>query len=664
MKRKRKDGVMPEKRVKSNSREYADLVSVSVILYLLDKFADWVYGSLIQGFFGRVFTAYSVEERAFEQGFVKNYFKDSYLVRTYFRRCRGAISEGFENSFFLRKLRSLTLHFKHVSIRSYGNFWLMFGIYTVLVYFIKMLLPFFETDPNHVLITALIISVVSIPLLTTKETLAAAVGNSKMVGKLFVAAFGFREENFEAFPSHARHDNTVMIVLGMLCGVLTFFVHPLYIPLFAAIVLVLLLVFTTPEIGVLGILAGFPFLSYLSYPTISLALLVLATFLAYLIKVFRGKRILRMDFFDWMVLIFLLAIYFGGRISVGGEFSYQSALISCTLMLGYFLLVNLMRTKQWVHRCMVSLVSSATVVSAIGIGQYFFGVLNRSTLDLSYFSDIKGRVTSLFENPNVLGFYLVTIFPLALYFLVRAKGFKKRLGAFSVCTLMVVCVVLTWSRGAWLAMLISSAIFLTIYTRKTLRYLLLSVFAVPFLAFLLPDTVIRRFLSIGNFADSSTTYRLYTWRGTWDAICDFFVSGVGYGVETYQAVYPEYAYAGMASAEHSHNLILQILFSMGVFALLIFLFVVLLFVQRNLENIKLASDQTTRMMIAGALCGALALLLMGIFDYVWYEYRIFFLFWCIFGLASALARIDRNERERKQMLQIAEEDYASVDFEI
>ena len=108
MRRKRKDGVTPKKSSKLNRKEYADLVSVSVIIYLLDSFCDWIYHSLIEGFFGRIMTAYSSEEAAFDRGYVKNYFKESYLVRKYFRRLRSAISSGFENSFFLGKLRAWT----------------------------------------------------------------------------------------------------------------------------------------------------------------------------------------------------------------------------------------------------------------------------------------------------------------------------------------------------------------------------------------------------------------------------------------------------------------------------------------------------------------------------------------------------------------------------
>lgn len=664
MKRKRKEGVLSKKHQKSNSREYVGLASVSVIIYLLDTFSDWVYRSLIEGFFGRIFTAYSIEEAAFENGFVKNYFKQSYIVNQYFRRCRRAISKSFENSFFLGKLRILIENLTHVPVRAYGHFWLSFGIYTILVYFIKMLLPFFETEAIDVVIIGIVITLVSIPLLFSKFSLAAEAGNSTIIGKLLISGFGFRDEHFESGKIVSKRYYGVMRFLGMACGVLTFFMHPLYVPAAFALILLLLLVFATPEIGVLSILAFFPFLSFLDYPTIALAVFVLATFLSYLFKVFRGKRILKFDLLDWMIVFFGVAIYFGGRISAGGEASYQSALLSCALMLGYFLIVNLIRTKQWLLRCFIALVSSATVVSLIGILQYFFGTLNRSTLDLSHFSDIKGRVTSIFENPNILGFYLAAIFPLALYFLVSAKSFRKKLPALLSCVAIFICVVMTWSRGAWLAVLITSLIFFLIYTRKTLRYLLLLLLGSPLIAFLLPQTVIRRFLSIGSFADSSTSYRLYTWRGTWDAICDYFVSGVGYGTETYQVVYPGYAYAGMASAEHSHSLPLQILFSMGIVALVIFLIVVFFFVQRSLETITLTADSATCMMSAAALCSGLAFLIMGLFDYVFYQYRVFFLFWCILGLASALARIDRNARQRKQILQITEADYVSADFDI
>ena len=358
----------------------------------------------------------------------------------------------------------------------------------------------------------------------------------------------------------------------------------------------------------------------------------------------------------------MVAIYFGGAISVGGKSSYYSALVSCALMLGYFLIVNLMRTKEWILRCFKAMVASATIVSCMAIVQYIFGRLNRSTLDLRYFSNIKGRVTVIFGNANLLGFYLAMVFPLALYFLLQTSGLKKKILPFCSCLAFLFAIVFTWSRGAWLALLVSLLVFLLIYTRKTLRYLVLLLLATPLAVFWLPDSVRQRFLSIGSFSDSSVAYRLYTWKGTWQAIKEYFVSGVGYGDEAYAQIYPAFAYSGMETAPHSHNLFLQILFSLGIFGLLIFLVIAFLFIQRNLENIKSTKDRSVRFLNTALLCSGISVFTMGLFDYVWYHYRVFFLFWILLGLSAALSRVDRAEQYRKNLLDIPDPQSASVDI--
>ncbi len=681
MKRKEKDGVsVKAKRQVKSKNEYADLVSVSVIVFLLDKLTDWVYRCLIEGFFGRIFTAYSSEQAAFERSAFRHYFVGSKKTRGYFRRTREFLSDNFESSFFIGKLQSAMRGLQMMSLRAYGNFWMSFGIFTILIYFIRMFLPFFDTADMGFLITGIVIAIASLPLVSARGSLVSAVGKSRMLRSLCMDAFGFREEVFERKHAHKRRTSWT-ILLGMLCGMITFFLHPLYVPLAVGVFVTILLVFATPEIGILLSLFAFPFFSYFSSPTLVLAILVATTFASYWIKLIRGKRILRFELYDLMILLFGITVLFGGMITAGGLPSYEAALISCVLMLGYFLVVNLMRTKAWIRRCFEALVSSATVVSLMGIWQFFFGKLNRSTLDLSQFSDIKGRVTVLFDNANILGFYLAMVFPLALYILVQAKTRLRKIPILLACTSMLICLILTYSRGAWIACLVSVLIFFLIYSRKTMRYLMLLsaaiptlaatvpilVSAVPMLSFLLPDNVIKRFLSIGNLSDSSSSYRIYTWQGTLDAIRDFFLGGAGYGTETYGQIYPSYAYAGMETAEHSHNLFLQIWFSLGIFALIVFLFVIILFIQRGLETIKVSGDASMSLMTAGVLCGGIAMLVMGLFDYVWFSYRIFFLFWIFVGLVAAVSRINSAERQQQQqqeLLNMSDSQRAVIDWSL
>ncbi len=651
-----------EKHTAKKANKATDFVAVGIFVYLLDRFADWFYTSIVEGFFGKIFTAYSAEQNAFENGFLKHYFTGNLKVKEYARKLRAFLSRNFEDSYLLNRGANFIASLKMMSIRSFGNFWMSFGIYTIIVYFVKMFVPALAKADIATLIVGIIACLCSLPMLFSKGTLISAVGRSTFTRLLFAEAFGFRDENFdkkvEASPKHANF----MILFGMICGVLTLLIDPLLIPASILGIILLLLVFSTPEVGILISLFFLPFFTFLANPTISLSILVLLTFLSYIFKIIRGKRIIKIELLDIAVIVFGVMVYFGGVISVGGEISYLSALLTCSLMIGYFLVVNLMRTQKWLNRCFVALISSATVVSFMGILQYFFGTLNVSWLDRDYFPDIKGRVTALFENSNVLAAYLVMVFPLILCFLLRSTG-KNRMLAFISSVSLFLCIVFTWSRGAWLALIFSVLLYFFMYSKKTVRFLCGLIFIIPFAVFLLPDNIVRRFMSIGDMADSSISYRVYTWKGTLNAISENLFGGVGYGTETYREFYPTYSYAGMEAAEHSHSLYLQLWFSLGIVGLIVFCLLMFLFVQQSLENIKITSDIQNKMQTTAVFCSVIAALIMGAFDYIWYNYRVFFVFWIMIALASAYARVDRAERRRKNIAYDNDSRKAFIDIE-
>ncbi len=647
---------------KTNKAKATDFVAVSIFVYLLDRFADWFYTSLIEGFFGKIFTAYSAEQKAFENSFLMHYFTGNLKVKEYAHKLRAFLSRNFENSYLLKKFTNFIFSFKNMSIRSYGNFWMAFGIYTIIIYFVKMFVPALVEADIRSLIIGIIACICALPMLFSKGTLLSAVGNSVLTRLLFAEAFGFREETFDKINNSSHKRANFMILLGMLCGVLTLLVDPLFIPSVILGIILIILIFSTPEIGILLSIFLLPFFSFLSNPTISLSILVLVTFLAYIFKIIRGKRIIKIELIDFAVIVFGVMIYFGGVISVGREVSYQSALLTCSLMIGYFLVVNLMRTQKWLNRCFIALASSATLVSLAGILQYFFGTLNVSWLDRDYFPDIKGRVTVLFENSNVLAAYLVMVFPLVLCCFLNSSG-KNRLLTLISSVSIFTCIIFTWSRGAWLALIISCLLYFLMYSKKTLRFLCAIIFIIPFAVFILPDNIIRRFMSIGDMADSSISYRVYTWKGTFNAIRENLLGGVGYGTETYREYYPTYSYAGMETAEHSHSLYLQLWFSLGIIGLIIFAVLMFLFVQQSLENIKTTTDTQNKMQTAAVFCAIVAALIMGMFDYVWYNYRVFYVFWIMIALSSAYSRVDRADQRRKNVCYENDSQKAFIDIE-
>ncbi len=641
------------------------LSSAGFIIYWLDLLVTSIYHALSNGFFGKIFTSYSKEQKAFESGFLKNHFTTGTKLQQYFRNVRQYISRSFQTSYFVQKLESFFRSLLAIPLKSFGNLLFSFGAYTILVYFVRLLVPGLAESDVEYAIYGVILCIVSVPMLWSNDNLATAVENGMITRSLFVDAFGFRDETFQIKTKTSKSGSNYMILFGMFFGILTLFVHPLSIILVLLSIVGVSLILSSPELGVVFALFFLPFFSFFESPAIGLGMLVLFISISYCIKLLRGKRILKIELLDLAVLLFLLVLFFSGTITAGGQVGYHEALISTVLIFGYFLVVNLMRTEKWIKRCVIALVSSGTIVAVIGIFQYVLGIFGVGAwLDTEYFSNIQGRVVSLFDNPNVLAFYLVLILPFSLFLLTRADSFKKKLVClFSVISILV-CIVFTWCRGAWLAAILCLLLFAFIFSKKSLRFLLLSCLLIPFIPMLLPDSVLRRFASIGDLADSSTMYRVYTWKGTLRAIKEYFWGGVGYGPTAYAEIYPTFAYAGIEAAEHSHSLFLQILFGMGIGGLLIFGAVILLSVQMNLEYIKFAKDRGSKLLVAAALCAIVSALLMGTFDFIWYNYRVFFLFWVILGLGCACIRVGNDEKRRHDFTMVPEDTLASMDIEL
>ena len=173
--------------------------------------------------------------------------------------------------------------------------------------------------------------------------------------------------------------------------------------------------------------------------------------------------------------------------------------------------------------------------------------------DTDLFSAITFRVYSTLANPNVLGEYLLLVIPIACAMLFSSDTWGKRIACLIAAGIMGVCLILTYSRGCYLGLLFAAAVFLVLLDR---RFLFLGIIAVALCPLYLPDSVISRFTSIGNMTDTSTSYRVGIWLGSLAMLKDFGFSGVGYGSEAFNTIYPAYAMHSI-SAQHAHNLFLQ-----------------------------------------------------------------------------------------------------------
>ena len=124
---------------------------------------------------------------------------------------------------------------------------------------------------------------------------------------------------------------------------------------------------------------------------------------------------------------------------------------------------------------------------------------------------------------------------------------------------------------------------------------------------------------------------------------DHFLGGIGIGVNVFQKVYPRYALSAIEAAPHSHNLYLQILVETGILGLFLFMVFLLIFVRYNFTFFTKYLPQKTRLFCAALFCGILAVLAQGMTDYIWYNYRVYLIFWLLIGLTVATARTAQAE---------------------
>lgn len=297
----------------------------------------------------------------------------------------------------------------------------------------------------------------------------------------------------------------------------------------------------------------------------------------------------------------------------------------------YYLVVNNIRSSTQVKRLMWTMLTSAVVVSLYGFYQYFFGatVSALEWVDGEQFPDLKMRVFSTLENPNLLAGFLVTMMAIASGMGYKSDEIKSKCMYSALVTLFGGCLILTYSRGAWLSVLAIVAMYGVLCNRKIFWLLLL----LPVIAFFAHDALLERLMSIMNPTDTSSTLRLALWESTIAMIMDKPFLGIGWGA--YWMVYPDYDFfINNASTKifHAHNMYLNIAAEIGIPGLITFLAMMYGHLRLALVTIKGSVQYWSSGIMLGIVGAIFGLIVNGFTDYVLFNIQLSMLFWLLNAL--------------------------------
>jgi len=315
----------------------------------------------------------------------------------------------------------------------------------------------------------------------------------------------------------------------------------------------------------------------------------------------------------------------------------------------YYLAVNNIRSSSQVKRLIWAMLASAVLVSLYGFHQYFFGD-NASALewvDGEQFPDLKMRVFSTLENPNLLAGFLVTMMAIASGMGYKSDTIKSKMAFSALVILFGGCLVLTYSRGAWISLLAIIGMYGVLCNRRIFWLLLL----LPIIAFFAHDALLERLMSIMNPTDTSSTLRIALWESTIAMIMDKPFFGIGWGA--YWMVYPDYDFfINNANTKifHAHNMYLNIAAEIGIPGLITFLSMMYGHVRLALSSIGgTAQHWSSGVMlgIVGAICG---LIVNGFTDYVLFNIQLSMLFWLLNALIVVVWQMNHQRQGQSHLL--------------
>ncbi|MBR2500716.1 MAG: O-antigen ligase family protein [Clostridia bacterium] len=384
-------------------------------------------------------------------------------------------------------------------------------------------------------------------------------------------------------------------------------------------------------------------------PTMALAALSILCAVSFILKLVRNKEYK----FNYSPLyapiaLFALSYLMGTLNSFAFVSSVKIFMIHITFMIFYIVLYNSLANEKTYKAVLSSFVLFGGLVALYGVLQNFLGITGTASwVDENMFQDIKLRVYSTFDNPNVLGEFLVLSIPVCLALFLKSEKLFHKILYLGVLALMGACLIFTWSRGAWLGVMLAIMIYLVMTDKRWTLCALIIIVVIPFIPSLLASnsTIIGRFASIGNMADSSTAYRVSIWGSALSMIKDYWLCGIGPGSDAFSKIYIDYAAAGANFALHSHNLYLQLITELGISGLVVFVAIIIKFYKSTIMSVLENGKKSLRSSVTiASVAGISGLLFQGLTDYIWYNYKLLLIFWIVLAIGSQSAE---NIKDKK-----------------
>ena len=275
------------------------------------------------------------------------------------------------------------------------------------------------------------------------------------------------------------------------------------------------------------------------------------------------------------------------------------------------------------ERLLDALVLTGTAVGLVGLYHYFF---------VGIVEDVNGisRMLAVYHSPNALALFLGRVLPLSVVLFFSLPSSQRRRWLYGLAAIVVlVALILTYSRGAWLGMLAALLFVGGLKSRRWLWALLgLGALSLVLLFLASPGRLV---------SEPSTLQRLYLWQAALDMGKDRPLLGVGLDNFLYQ--YPKYMLADAwaePNISHPHNILLDFWTRLGILGVVAAGWLQVTFWRAALRLYLRAASPKVKAIAAGLMASMVDFLVHGLLDNSFFLIDLALVFWLTYGLVMIL----------------------------
>jgi O-antigen ligase len=351
-----------------------------------------------------------------------------------------------------------------------------------------------------------------------------------------------------------------------------------------------------------------------------------------------------------LILLFCLTGLLSVPFAINREeawLEFSSTFIRCIVI--FVVMVNVVRTEARLKGLILLAMAAGIWLSVVAVNDYRLGLMTVEGYRAA------GRGTGIFGNTNDMALHLVTILPVSVALMLGSKGTIRKLLYGACAAVMISAIVLSYSRGAFIGMLI---VFLFIAWKLGRQRRLEIVFAVlgfaAVVVLLAPDKYGSRLLSIFvpslDTEGSADSRRGELFRSIYVALRHPLL---GIGMGNYQ---PEMSYRGLVT----HNSYTQVAAEMGMTALACYVMFIVTPLKKlgqiARETFETRRDSRFYYLALGLQASLIAYLISSFFlsvAYVWYVYYLVGFAVCLRRLyesetGSVVVPVSRKERKEAE----------------